>query len=324
MYWILHDEDEVNYRRVCKRKFVENIENILSKEIILWGAGKYGLITKEIIEQNGFKVAFFVDSDKTKQGMNNEQKLKIENPEVLDKEKHFVIVSTINYYVDIEEILYTKGFRADEYTYIVENERYNKNDVVYRNCSVGRYTVGYIELLSKFPIASRIGRYCSINATARIAANHPKSCVTTHSFLDRKRYMTAQEYRERKRLIEKYGLYKNNHIWENSSLRNNGNVEIGNDVWIGANVIILPNVKISDGAIIGAGAIVTHDVEPYAIVGGVPAKVIGYRFEQHVIDSLLRIKWWEWPMDKINENIELLMNPEVFCETYDTNRMQED
>lgn len=72
-------------------------------------------------------------------------------------------------------------------------------------------------------------------------------------------------------------------------------VIIGNDVWIGYRVSIMSGITVGDGAVIGAGAVVTRDVPPYAIVGGVPAKIIKYRFEQSIIDKLLELKWWDYP-----------------------------
>ena len=86
-------------------------------------------------------------------------------------------------------------------------------------------------------------------------------------------------------------------------------VEIGNDVWIGYGVMIPNNIKVGDGAIVAAGAVVTKDVPPYAIVGGVPAKIIKYRFSEDKIKKLLDLKWWEKPYDEIKRNIEL------FCYT---------
>lgn len=74
---------------------------------------------------------------------------------------------------------------------------------------------------------------------------------------------------------------------------------IGNDVWIGDSAIILSGVKIGDGAIVGAGAVVTKDVPPYAIVCGVPAKVMRYRFSEGQIKSLLEMKWWDWNEEKM-------------------------
>jgi len=86
-------------------------------------------------------------------------------------------------------------------------------------------------------------------------------------------------------------------------------IEIGHDVWIGTNAIILDGVKIGTGAIIGAGAVVTKDVEPYAIVGGIPAKLIRYRFDREQINKLLNeIKWWEHDLEWIQKNYKLMHN----------------
>jgi len=82
-------------------------------------------------------------------------------------------------------------------------------------------------------------------------------------------------------------------------------VIIENDVWIGANSVIMPGVKVGNGAIIGANAVVTKDVPDYAIVGGVPAKIIKYRFDEKTISSLLELKWWDLDKAIIKENIEL-------------------
>jgi len=78
-----------------------------------------------------------------------------------------------------------------------------------------------------------------------------------------------------------------------------GDVNIGSDVWIGLNACIMSGVTIGDGAIIGAYSVVTKDVEPYSIVAGNPAKLIRYRFTPDQIAAMLRIKWWEWPEDKM-------------------------
>lgn len=82
--------------------------------------------------------------------------------------------------------------------------------------------------------------------------------------------------------------------------------QIGNDVWIAAGANIINGVKIGDGAVIAAGAVVTKDVEPYSIVTGIPAREHKKRFSSEVIDILLRIKWWDWPKEKIVDNISIL------------------
>ena len=78
-----------------------------------------------------------------------------------------------------------------------------------------------------------------------------------------------------------------------------GDIIIGNDVWIGYEAVILPGVTIGDGAVIGCRAVVTKDVPPYTIVGGVPAKPIRKRFDEETIKELQKIKWWDWPEEKI-------------------------
>lgn len=86
---------------------------------------------------------------------------------------------------------------------------------------------------------------------------------------------------------------------------------IGNDVWIASNVVILRDVRIGNGAVVGAGAVVTKDVEPYAIVVGVPARTIKYRFNDNIIQDLESIRWWDWPMELINKHRNLLFNTKL-------------
>lgn len=83
-------------------------------------------------------------------------------------------------------------------------------------------------------------------------------------------------------------------------------IVIGNDVWIGYDAVIMSGVTIGDGAIIGTRAVVTKDIPPYTIVGGVPAKPIRKRFSDEIISSLLEIKWWEWSEEKIKKNISAI------------------
>ena len=169
-------------------------------------------------------------------------------------------------------------------------------------------------MLQYYPIASSIGRYCSINRSAKIWNNHPTDYVSTHPMLDYRMFYAWDKQEEREEYIRKYGKYFENAKYEDSKLRNNRPVTIGNDVWIGANVVILPGVVIGDGAILAAGAVVNKDVEPYTIVGGVPAKQIKKRFSDEMIDKFLKIKWWDWSIKEIENNIELFYQPEKFIE----------
>ena len=105
------------------------------------------------------------------------------------------------------------------------------------------------------------------------------------------------------------------HDWsdamEGKSYPTKGDTVIGNDVWIGYNSTIMPGVKIGDGAIIATNSIVTKDVEPYAVVGGNPAKEIKKRFTENEINKLLKIRWWNWSIEKITKNVKKLTDNNI-------------
>ncbi|MCB9476927.1 MAG: CatB-related O-acetyltransferase [Deltaproteobacteria bacterium] len=90
-----------------------------------------------------------------------------------------------------------------------------------------------------------------------------------------------------------------------------GDTIIGNDVWIGAEAVVMPGVTIGDGVIVSARAVVVGDVEPYTIVGGNPAKPVKKRFDDATIRTLLDVKWWDWPVDTIEENIEAITGADI-------------
>lgn len=99
--------------------------------------------------------------------------------------------------------------------------------------------------------------------------------------------------------------------------REKGSIIIENDVWIGRNVTIMSGVTVHNGAIIAANSHVVKDVPPYAIMGGNPAKVVGYRFEQDIIDKSQMIQWWYWPDEKILENAAYFNDDiDTFCDTF--------
>ena len=162
---------------------------------------------------------------------------------------------------------------------LADNVKIGENSRLEGNISVGKYSglVKSVELLGTI----KIGKYCAIarNVTFQ-GVNH---------FMH-KAGIQMTFYREM--VGEKLGTVKK------------GPIIVGNDVWIGKKVIILSGVKIGDGAVIGAGAVVTKDVEPYSIVGGVPARHLKWRFPEHIREQLLEIKWWDWNEEKIKRNKE--------------------
>lgn len=180
---------------------------------------------------------------------------------------------------------------------------YLKNVISNPNIIVGDYTMCHDTLhdpkefetnnvLYQYPINGdklKIGKFCSIACGTKFlfnSANHALDSLSTYPFP-----LFFEEWNlEREKVTD---------AWDNR-----GDIVIGNDVWIGYEAVILSGVTIGDGAIIGTRAVVTKDVPPYTIVGGVPAKPIRKRFDEKVIEELLKIKWWDWTEEKIARNIE--------------------
>lgn len=99
--------------------------------------------------------------------------------------------------------------------------------------------------------------------------------------------------------------------------RRKSRVTVGHDVWMGHNAIVMGGVTIGNGAVIAAGAVVTHDVQPYEIVGGVPAKHIGWRYGRSIINALQRIRWWNWSHEELAQRVRDFDDVESFCKRYD-------
>ena len=136
-----------------------------------------------------------------------------------------------------------------------------------------------------------IGKFCSIACGAKFlfnSANHTLSSLSTYPF---------------PLFFEEWGLEKRNVA---ASWDNKGDIVIGNDVWIGYEAVIMAGVTIGDGAIIGARAVVTKDVPPYMVAGGIPAKPIKKRYPEETIAALSELKWWDWPEERIAQNLHAI------------------
>lgn len=182
---------------------------------------------------------------------------------------------------------------------------YLKNVVENSNIEIGDYTIynDFIHdprefqknnVLYHYPINKDrliIGKFCSIACGAKFlfnSANHKMASLSTYTF---------------PLFFEEWGLKKENvaQAWDQK-----GDIMIGNDVWISYEAVILSGVTIGDGAVIGCRAVVTKDIPPYTIVGGIPAKPIRKRFDEETIKELQKIKWWDWPEEKITEKIQAI------------------
>jgi Acetyltransferase (isoleucine patch superfamily) len=170
----------------------------------------------------------------------------------------------------------------------------DKSSTFGRYCSLAKGTGLYRAAIGDFTYVSEnteikeavVGRYCSIGPDVRVGGlgRHPTHWLSTHPAFYSLRGQTSRSYASQ-------ALYAEN-----------ARTTVGNDVWIGMRVLIMDGVQIGDGAVIGAGSIVTRDVEPYAIVVGVPAKPIRKRFSDDVCQALLDLAWWNFPPDLL-ENL---------------------
>lgn len=187
---------------------------------------------------------------------------------------------------------------------------YLQNVVTDPSITVGDYTIyddfvndprefQHNNVLYHYPINHErlvIGKFCSIACGAKFlfnSANHALGSLSTYTFPI---------------FFEEWGLDVERipDAWDNK-----GDIIIGNDVWIGYEALVLAGVTIGDGAIIGARAVVTKDVPPYTIVGGVPAKAIRRRFSESVIDRLSALRWWDWPEERISAHLEAIQTGDI-------------
>lgn len=186
-----------------------------------------------------------------------------------------------NYTIYLKNVITNPNIEIGDYTmyhdFLNDPTKFEQNNVLYH------YPINHDKLI--------IGKFCSIACGTKFlfnSANHAMASLSTYPF---------------PLFFEEWGLEKNDitESWDNK-----GNIIIGNDVWIGFEAVILAGVTIGDGAIIGTRAVVTKDVPPYTIMGGVPAKPIRKRFDNATISKLLKIKWWDWSEEKITQNIHAI------------------
>ena len=191
-----------------------------------------------------------------------------------------------NQTVYLKSVITHQNIEVGDFTiyndFVNDPRDFEKNNVLYH------YPINHDRLI--------IGKFCSIACGAKFifnCANHPLKSLSTYTF---------------PLFFEEWDLPKSDVV---SAWDNKGDIVIGNDVWIGYDAIIMAGVTIGDGAIIGTRAVVTKDVEPYSIVGGVPAKEIRNRFSPDIIARLQELQWWNWDADIIRNSIKAIQDGDL-------------
>lgn len=188
--------------------------------------------------------------------------------------------------VYLKNVITDPNIKIGDYTMYNDSVRnpqdFQKNNVLYH------YPVNHDRLM--------VGKFCSIACGAKFiftSANHSLKSLSTYPFPI---------------FFEEWGLDVSDitDAWDNK-----GDIIVGNDVWIGYEAVILSGVTIGDGAIVGSRAVVTKDIPPYTIVGGVPAKPIRKRFDDVTIARLLELKWWDWSEERIKANLKIIQSGRI-------------
>ena len=196
-------------------------------------------------------------------------------------------------------LLFIKTFSEENHLLFEVNE----NTITHNNYQKDKFCKNFGEYSYAAPITPfnwgentyyTVGKFCSIanNLSIILGGNHRVDWISTYPFMS-----------------FTHNFPNANNIQGHPATK--GNVIIGNDVWIGMHVTIMSGVIIGDGAVIGAHSVVAKNIPPYAIAVGNPAKVVKYRFDTNTIEQLMKLQWWNWPIEKIRKNVHLLCNNNI-------------
>lgn len=192
----------------------------------------------------------------------------------------------------LKKILFRKyykmcpGFSGGGFGIDIRNTEFEENVFIAHHAQIQNSFIGNHSSIGRYDKIrdTDMGRYCSVSWDCTIGApTHPFHTITNCSLTYRKEYGVVDFDTD---------IYQKRTV-------------IGNDVWIGCDVTIISGVSVGNGAVIGAGAVVTKDIPDYEIWAGVPAKKIGERFDDETIEVLNNLKWWDWSVDELKENIDL-------------------
>ncbi len=281
---------------------------------VIFPFGQNGLMTKQVLNQCfGINELFCIDNDlyqynpdvksfpqfqefaKTFQGeitlllATFSEDVVVYVKEMLADDKRIKIVDVLQYRKLLMEEKKAEKLALEE---AKKRELEIKKANEYKGTIIGKSCYGPLAKQDE-KIAS-IGSFCSFAPGCEVVWNHQLNMVTNHAFI-------YSDYHEKAINNQKFKFADFNQKFV-----------IGNDVWLGTNVILTNGVKIGNGVRAAAGAVITKDVPDYAVVAGVPAKIIKYRFTKEQIRKLNEIAWWDWPIEKIKECYDDFMDIEIF------------
>lgn len=263
------------------------------REFIIFPFGETRLLVKQILnEAYGIQERYILDNHLCVYNP------KINSAEVLDSincKNYCLILSSVDEKIclDLKEMI-KKYFEDENIAEIIE-----KPNISNKITKIGKYSYG--PLCKNHLYIESIGAFCSFAAGTEVVQNHEMNYLTTHPMIyagaNLNIFKKYAEYRE-------YDWYFDGVEPKKEKIEKRGRCKIGNDVWLGRNVIITNYSNIGNGVIAGAGSVITKDVPDYAVVAGVPARIVRYRYTPSEIESLNKIAWWDWSDENIMQRYD--------------------
>lgn len=281
---------------------------------IIYPYGEYGIMVKQILNDSfGIMEKWIIDN---KLSQYNDRIKSMDYCRNINCNEYTVLFTCANpdIYVEVRN-------RLDVYFYpenvmeIFGNVREGgaRNDKSKCRTLCGKYSYGP---LCDHWLVKSVGAFCSFAPGTNVVENHPVGYISTHPYLFYGGDLDTVHQRRWEDVQGERGYFE--------GIRPKGNnyklkkIEIGSDVWLGRNVLITNSANIGNGVIAGAGAVITKDVPDYAVVVGVPARIIRYRYTEEEIAALKRIAWWDWTDEKIRKNYDdFYLDIKEFIRKYD-------
>lgn len=290
------------------RRAIENGLKYKEKEFIIFPFGDVGVQAKRCLNVcYGIEEAYIIDNNLCKY---NPKIKDISFLDVLNPDDYVVLLASTNFniYAELMNSL-VAHFPAES---VVELPMMLEQKEKKYSTAIGKYSYG--PLCKDHRFIRSIGAFCGFGKGSRVVLNHPMEYITLHPmvYLGKAHEEFECEYTKCKR-----GPWYFPGVQPHDIKKVNRRITIGNDVWFGENVIVTNGANIGNGVIAGAGAVITKDVPDYAVVVGVPARIIRYRYTPEQIEKLNKIAWWDWPDEVIRERYDdFYLDIEAFLEKY--------
>lgn len=280
----------------------------LNRQFIICPFGEIGMLTKQILNECfAIQESYIIDNQLAAYNTKIKKQDFFRN---MDTSEYTVLFTCDNFDV-YDEILsgLKEVFSVKDIVTIFEHN----NELQKPLTKYGKYSYGP---LCNHWLVEEVGAFCSFAPGSDVVENHPVQYISTHAFMYCDKSCSE--------LIEDYGQYKERPwyfpgIMPKAESHKYRRITIGNDVWFGKNVLVTNSSNIGNGVIAAAGAIITKDIPDYAVVAGVPAKIIRYRYSPEQIEALNKIAWWDWSDEKIRECYDdLFEDVDYFIDKYET------